>query len=127
MDATKQASPFLQVPEAMWVAANRLAFAIRDRHHISPGHTLVITRRPFIDWWSATAAERTTLMALVDQVKSLLDNEFHPAGYNVGFNAGAAAGQTAFHLHVHVIPRYVGDTEDPCGANASWEVARPRR
>lgn len=38
-----------------------------------------------------------------------------PDGYNVGFNAGVAAGQTVFHLHVHVIPRYLGDAENPRG------------
>lgn len=54
-------------------------------------------------------------MALVDEVKRQLDEEFQPAGYNVGFNAGEAAGQTVPHLHVHVIPRYTGDMEDPRG------------
>ena len=47
--------------------------------------------------------------------KLILDERFHPAGYNVGFNAGAEAGQTIDHLHVHVIPRYRGDVPDPRG------------
>ena len=38
-----------------------------------------------------------------------------PDGYNVGSNAGEAAGQTVPHLHIHVIPRYNGDVEDPRG------------
>jgi diadenosine tetraphosphate (Ap4A) HIT family hydrolase len=76
-------SPFLELPESAWVASNALAFAIRDRFPVSPGHTLVIPRRP--------------------------------DGYNVGFNAGEAAGQTVMHLHLHVIPRYRGDMEDPRG------------
>lgn len=43
---------------------------------------------------------------LLDEVKRALDAEHRPAGYNVGFSAGSAAGQTVMHLHVHVIPRY---------------------
>ena len=108
-------SPFFDVPESEWVASNRLAFAIRDRFPVSPGHTLVVPRRQVVDWWSASADEHVALLALIDAVKSRLDIEFHPDGYNVGFNAGAAAGQTIFHLHVHVIPRYQGDTHDPRG------------
>ena len=44
-----------------------------------------------------------------------LDREFRPAGYNFGINDGAAAGQTVPHLHIHLIPRYVGDRDDPRG------------
>ena len=54
-------------------------------------------------------------MELVSDVKTILDQRFRPAGYNVGFNAGAEAGQTIDHLHVHVIPRYPGDVPDPRG------------
>jgi diadenosine tetraphosphate (Ap4A) HIT family hydrolase len=96
-----------------WLAANDLAFAIRDRFPVSPGHTLVITRRVVADWFAATPDERLAVMALVDEVKAALDRELTPAGYNVGFNAGAVAGQTVMHLHVHVIPRFVGDMDDP--------------
>ncbi len=107
---------FLQVPESDWVASNALAFAIRDRHPVSPGHTLVITRRLVADWFAATEEERRAVMELVEVVKRQLDaGDPRPDGYNVGFNAGAAAGQTVMHLHVHVIPRYRGDCPDPRG------------
>ncbi len=56
-------------------------------------------------------------MELVGEVKRLLDQQLDPKpdGYNVGFNAGTAAGQTVPHMHVHVIPRYAGDMADPRG------------
>lgn len=108
-------SPFLALPETAHVAANALAFAIRDGFPVSPGHTLVITRRVVATWFDATSEERVALLELVDIVKRQLDAEFRPAGYNVGFNAGTAAGQTVMHLHVHVIPRYTGDVPDPRG------------
>jgi diadenosine tetraphosphate (Ap4A) HIT family hydrolase len=108
-------SPFLAVPPSAWVASNELAFAIRDRHPVAPGHTLVVPRRPVATWFDASMEEQRALMALVDAVKVSLDSELAPDGYNVGWNAGAAAGQTIFHLHVHVIPRRAGDVVDPTG------------
>ena len=109
-------SPFLEVPPADWVAANALAFAIRDRFPVSPGHTLVITRRLVPTWFEATSEEKAAILELVERVKRDLDaSAKRPDGYNVGFNAGEAAGQTVMHLHVHVIPRYRGDVDDPRG------------
>lgn len=108
-------SVFLQVPPSAWLASNEHAFAIADLHPVSPGHALVITRRPVVDWFAASDDERRAIVALVDELKRRLDDEHHPDGYNVGFNAGAAAGQTVMHLHVHVIPRYRGDMTDPTG------------
>lgn len=108
-------SPFLEVPTSDWVGDNELAFAIFDRFPVSPGHVLVITRRVVENWWQASEAEQRALMSLVNDVKCALDERFRPTGYNVGFNAGASAGQTVPHLHVHVIPRYDGDVADPRG------------
>lgn len=108
-------SPFFEIPPSEHLAANRSAFAIYDAFPVTKGHALVISRRLIADWWEATPDERTDLFSLVDQVKSILDRSHRPEGYNVGFNAGATAGQTVPHLHVHVIPRYSGDVPDPRG------------
>ena len=107
---------FAELPQELWIAHNELAFAIRDSHPVSPGHALVIPRRIVPTWFDATEAERVAMMALIDEVRAHLDGcSPRPDGYNVGFNAGEAAGQTVMHLHVHVIPRYHGDTPDPRG------------
>jgi len=109
-------SVFLQRPPADWVASNALAFAIRDSFPVSEGHTLVVPKREFAAWFEATPAERVALFELVDVVKAKLDQgPRRPDGYNIGVNVGAAAGQTVMHLHVHVIPRFDGDMEDPRG------------
>ncbi|MCB9796683.1 MAG: HIT domain-containing protein [Alphaproteobacteria bacterium] len=109
------ASVFLQLPASAHVAGNALAFAIRDKYPVSEGHTLVIPRREVADWFGATREEQLAILELIDAVKEQLDALYQPDGYNVGFNAGAAAGQTVMHLHVHVIPRYRGDMRDPRG------------
>lgn len=108
-------SVFTQVPDAAWIASNDLAFAIRDSYPVSPGHSLVIPRRPIATWDDTTPQEREALLALVSQVKEQLRDEFDPDGFNVGYNEGAAAGQTVLHLHIHVIPRFTGDVPDPRG------------
>jgi superfamily II DNA or RNA helicase/diadenosine tetraphosphate (Ap4A) HIT family hydrolase len=116
-------SPFLALPPTAYVARNELAFAIRDGYPVTPGHTLVIPFRHVATWFEATREEQTALLELVDEIKRQLDRGVShpdgttrvPDGYNVGFNAGEAAGQTVMHLHVHVIPRYAGDVDDPRG------------
>ena len=108
-------SVFLEIPESRWIGANHLAFAVRDSYPVTEGHTLVITRRVVETWFDASREEQLAVLALVDEIKAGLDRELGPQGYNVGFNAGAAAGQTVSHLHVHVIPRYDGDMDDPRG------------
>jgi diadenosine tetraphosphate (Ap4A) HIT family hydrolase len=108
-------SPFLDVPPADWIAANRLGFAIWDSFPVNPGHALVIPRRVVSSWWEATVEERCELIALIDDVRKQIEHRFAPDGFNVGFNVGSAAGQTVRHLHIHVIPRYDGDVNDPRG------------
>ena len=89
-------------------------FGVRLRTN-RPGHLLVIPYRHIPGLFDATDEEQAALLALVREAKDLLDGRLHPDGYNIGVNVGTAAGQTVMHLHVHVIPRYAGDVEDPRG------------
>ena len=97
------------------VLANELAVVIRDSFPVSPGHTLIIPKRHVVSFFDATGDEREAMLALLDSAKLGLDAAFHPDGYNIGINDGEAAGQTVPHLHLHLIPRYAGDTKDPRG------------
>jgi len=107
--------PFCDIEGRPIVAQSDLALALRDAYPASPGHTLIVPRRHVADWWSATTFERAAMLSLVDEVKSALDAELCPDGYNLGFNDRPAAGQTVFHLHLHLIPRFAGDVDDPTG------------
>jgi len=108
-------SPFLAVPADQWVASNSSAFAIRDAYPVGDGHTLIVPRRLIGNWWEITAEERQDLLALLDEVRDQLEEKLSPDGYNVGFNDGDAAGQTISHFHIHLIPRWRGDMDDPRG------------
>lgn len=107
--------PFCSLDSDSIVWASELALAFRDSFPVSRGHTLIVPRRHVETWFDATVEEQRALMDGVDAVKRALDHSHRPDGFNVGFNAGLAAGQTVMHLHVHVIPRYEGDVDDPRG------------
>jgi diadenosine tetraphosphate (Ap4A) HIT family hydrolase len=107
--------PFCSLPPERVLASNALAFVIRDGYPVSPGHTLIIPRRHVGSFFEISEEERAAMLALLDGQKRALDAEYSPAGYNVGINDGAAAGQTVPHLHIHLIPRFAGDLPDPRG------------
>ena len=109
------ACPFCTLTNRRIVAANDLAIAVRDEYPVSPGHTLIVPKRHTGSFFAISAKERGAMLELLDAAKVALDTEFHPAGYNIGINDGAAAGQTVAHLHMHLIPRYEGDLPDPRG------------
>ena len=109
------ACPFCTFADERILAGNELAIAIRDGFPVSPGHSLIIPRRHVASWFDTTAEEQRAVIELLADVKQRLDAERSPAGYNIGINDGPAAGQTVRHLHLHLIPRYDGDTEDPRG------------
>ena len=100
---------------------NDLAVAFLDGFPVNPGHTLIVPRRHVEDLFSLTEDERQALWALLPSVRRAIENQHHPDGYNVGVNVGEAAGQTVMHVHLHVIPRYRGDTPDPRGG-VRWVV-----
>lgn len=107
--------PFCTLPPYRILAGDDLAIIASDGYPVSPGHALIIPRRHVGSFFETTAAERASLLQLLDQAKALIDAEFGPDACNIGINDGRAAGQTVPHLHIHLIPRYAGDSPDPRG------------
>ena len=91
------------------IVEDELARAFFDKYPVSAGHVLIVPKRHAVSLFEATQEELASVGKLLIKVKELLDERFHPAGYNIGVNVGEVAGQTIFHWHVHVIPRYHGD------------------
>ncbi len=106
---------FCEYDKKDYVAENDLAFAIYDKFPVNEGHVLVIPKRHFENFFDATEEEIGAIYRLIHEVKKIIDEEYKPDGYNVGVNVGFYGGQTVMHLHVHVIPRYKGDIDNPRG------------
>ncbi|UTY38418.1 HIT family protein [Allocoprobacillus halotolerans] len=98
-----------------YILENDYAYAIFDEFPVSQGHMLIIPKKHVSHFFEADQELRTYLFALIDQAKQLLDEKYHPTGYNIGMNCGQDAGQSIMHLHIHLIPRYHGDTAHPKG------------
>jgi diadenosine tetraphosphate (Ap4A) HIT family hydrolase len=97
------------------ILRNEHALAFRDTFALAEGHTLVVPVRHLASVFDASPDEQAALWDLVRRVRAELLDAFAPAGFTVGVNDGAAAGQTVGHGHVHVIPRHAGDVPDPRG------------
>ncbi len=98
-----------------FVIENDLAYAIFDKYPVNQGHLLIIPKRHTANYFDLTEEERLAIDDLLFQSKQFLDETYQPDGYNIGINCGQTAGQTIFHVHVHLIPRYKGDMNDPRG------------
>lgn len=87
---------------------NQHFFAIYDKSPSSKGHTLIISKRHFTDVFFLISEEWENLFEVLQEVKNILLRKFKPDGFNIFTNIGFDAGQTVFHFHVHLIPRYKG-------------------
>ena len=121
MTATKTPCAFCTLPESRIVEENEYGVLILDGFPVSLGHSLVIPKRHVGSFFDITESERIGLLKLLDRAKELVAKQHRPAGYNIGINDGAAAGQTVPHLHIHLIPRYDKDQNDPRGG-VRWVI-----
>ena len=112
-DTNKFKSPFLEKKERL--LENEVGFVIYDGFPVSKGHCLIVPHRVYSDYFESTSEEVIGLQKLVLETKKLLDKKFQPDGFNVGINSGETGGQTVPHVHIHLIPRYKGDMENPRG------------
>ena len=106
--------PFCQNNLAI-IKSKKYAYAKYDKYPVSLGHTLVMPNRHVSNFFELTQEEMNACWALVKEMKLILAEKYQPDGFNVGINVGEAAGQTVFHVHIHLIPRYKGDVENPAG------------
>ena len=107
--------PFCSPPPERIIFQGQHVIALWDSFPVSPGHALLVPRRHVATWFDASPLEKSALIESIDHVKAMIEKQHAPDGYNIGINAGSAAGQTIYHLHVHLIPRYIGDVDDPRG------------
>jgi diadenosine tetraphosphate (Ap4A) HIT family hydrolase len=112
---------FCSLPAGRILGDNEHAAWILDAHPVSPGHSLILPKRHVESFFDATPAEREAILSLLDRAREHAIQNHAPSGYNIGINEGSAAGRSIPHLHVHLIPRYAGDTENPRGG-VRWVI-----
>jgi ATP adenylyltransferase len=95
---------------------NSLAFLVRDGFAVTKHHSLIIPKRHCKDYFDLTQAEINATNQLIHAERErLLKLDKTITGFNIGMNCGEDAGQTIFHCHIHLIPRRLGDVENPKG------------
>ena len=102
---------------------HRLVRALWDAFAVSPGHLLVVPRRHVATWFDANEEERAAVLKALDEAKALVDGRHCPDGYNIGINVGQAAGQTVFHIHVHLVTPRAQSGPPPEGKPAAMQTA----
>ena len=124
---SKGPCPFCSLPGEFVAFDHRNVVGIWDAFPVSPGHMLLVPRRHLSSWFDATEDEQASLTASIAHARSLIvqrlsvEGNAAPSGFNVGFNVGSDAGQTVDHFHIHVIPRFPGDSPDPAGG-VRWVI-----
>lgn len=108
-------NPFLKISEERIIYKGKRFIIIKDTYPVSPNHLLIISKEPKEDFFSLSKEEQQELPQMITKAKEIAEKTHQPDGYNIGMNCGEAAGQTVFHFHCHVIPRYIGDMKNPRG------------
>jgi len=106
---------FLSLPPERIIYQSNFFIVIKDGFPVSPGHCLIISKALREDFFHLSEEEKAELPSVIEATKTLIEEEHSPDGYNIGMNCGEAAGQTVFHFHCHVIPRFKGDMKNPRG------------
>ena len=91
------------------------AYAMFDKFPVSNGHTLIIPKKHCSNYFELSFKEQSACWFMLNKAKEILTKEFKPDGFNIGININDSAGQTVPHVHIHIIPRYKDDVEEPRG------------
>jgi ATP adenylyltransferase len=119
--------PFCDLTGRPVLAFNERAVAFPDANPIKPGHTLIVPRRHVAGYFELDRAEIEAMHELLHQVRRhLVAVDPAIAGFNVGVNDGAVAGQSVAHVNLHVVPRHAGDVAEPRGGfRRFWPEPQP--
>ncbi len=106
--------PFcLDAARSLCFFETNLFFAIYNQSPILPGHSLIVSKRHLQSAVELTQEESQALFPFIQKVMLILAKAFKTESFDISLQDGLPAGQTVMHLHVHVIPRVVGDLANP--------------
>ena len=95
---------------------NQLAYSSIDSYPVSEFHSLIVPKRHVETYFELNNEEIQACNELILKTKEkILKLDPNVKGFNIGTNAGKTAGQSIFHCHIHLIPRRLGDVDNPQG------------
>tara|TARA_B100001769_G_C21925943_1_gene499159 strand:- start:315 stop:716 length:402 start_codon:yes stop_codon:yes gene_type:complete len=98
------------------VYSNEYFVATRDSYPVTPLHTLIIPKRHFASFFEMNDDEQAAVFSILKQQRDeIMTLDSSVTSFNVGTNDGIDAGQSIYHLHIHLFPRRPGDIENPRG------------
>jgi Diadenosine tetraphosphate (Ap4A) hydrolase and other HIT family hydrolases len=107
---------FCNTEESGFTSQNELAYASYDTYPVSKYHCLIIPKRHIRDFFELTDEELVACNDLIRKVKDeVIKKDPNIDGFNLGTNIGRVSGQSILHCHFHLIPRRLGDVENPQG------------
>lgn len=116
IDQLEDACPFCKPSsDSILLAESATAFSMLDKFPVSKGHALIIPKRHVDNYFDLSFREQSACTFMLNYVKEIVQKKYDPDGYNIGINIGGSAGQTVDHVHIQLIPRYVGDVDYPEG------------
>jgi ATP adenylyltransferase len=93
------------------IARDRTCYALLNRYPYTGGHLMIVPYKQVRDMNGLTDEEMTDLMKLTRRCQNVLTQIMKPDGFNIGINLGKVAGAGILeHLHIHIVPRWLGDT-----------------
>ena len=107
---------FCRVNAKQLVSEDELCYAAKDSFPVTEFHTLIIPKRHVASYFDLNLSEVSALHEMLVEMKRTIEaKDDSVTGFNIGVNAGKDAGQSIFHVHVHLTPRRNGDVENPRG------------
>ena len=98
------------------IEEGKYCYARRDGYPVSEYHTLIIPKRHVASYFDLEEPELLDMHQMLVKMKARIEEwDATVSGFNVGVNAGKDAGQSIFHVHMHLMPRRKGDIENPQG------------
>ena len=94
---------------------NDVFYARWDDFPVSKWHAEIIAKKHIESFFDLSDSELLQFFDLLQKAKIIIQKKYFPDAFNIGINEGKEAGRTVHHLHVHIIPRYAGDVENPRG------------
>ena len=107
---------FCESKESGFIIENHLAYVSYDTYPVSKYHCLIIPKRHMKNFFDLTNDELVACNDLIKIIKKdIINKDPRVEGFNLGTNIGRVSGQSILHCHFHLIPRRLGDVENPQG------------